>query len=122
MGFDSCIRPLKIQESIETLTPKMGVHLKVRVHSLTLFCTPTSIRCDPQASLLACNLASPCLGHEPKARVGTRYLGTTRILLHLTLMKVHIRSFAYKSDVESPMPPIMMCSWARSPVSTRFHN
>jgi hypothetical protein len=29
MGFDSFIHPLKIQESIGTLTPKMGVHLGV---------------------------------------------------------------------------------------------
>jgi len=26
MNFDRCNRPLKIQESIGTLTPKMGVH------------------------------------------------------------------------------------------------
>jgi hypothetical protein len=29
MGLDPCIRPLKIRESIEILTPKMGVHLGV---------------------------------------------------------------------------------------------
>jgi hypothetical protein len=27
--------------------------------------------CDSRASLLARNLASPCLGHEPKVRVTT---------------------------------------------------
>jgi hypothetical protein len=32
------------------------------------------MRCDPQASLLARNLASPCLGREPKARVVTLLL------------------------------------------------
>ncbi len=41
----------------------------MRVHSLTLFCTLGSMRCDSQASLLARNLASPCFGREPKARV-----------------------------------------------------
>jgi hypothetical protein len=40
MGFDPCNRPLKIRESIETPTPKMGVHLGVWVfihsHSFAL--------------------------------------------------------------------------------------
>jgi hypothetical protein len=31
-----------------------------------------SMRCDSRASLLARTLASPCLGHEPKARVVTK--------------------------------------------------
>jgi hypothetical protein len=35
MGFDPCNGPLKIRESIGTLTPKMGIHLGVRrfIHS-----------------------------------------------------------------------------------------
>jgi hypothetical protein len=41
----------------------------VRVRSLTLFPTPESMQCDSQGSLLTCNLASPCLDREPKARV-----------------------------------------------------
>jgi hypothetical protein len=44
----------------------------VRVHSLTLFCTLRSTKCDSQASLLARTLASPCLGRKPKARVTTK--------------------------------------------------
>jgi len=43
----------------------------VRVHALTFSYTPGSMKCDSQASLLACTLASPYLGHEPKARVAT---------------------------------------------------
>jgi hypothetical protein len=43
----------------------------VKVHSLTLFCTPRSIKCDSRASLLARTFASPCLGHKSKARVAT---------------------------------------------------
>jgi len=43
----------------------------VKVHSLTLSYTPRSIWRDSQVSLLACNLASPCFGCEPKARVAT---------------------------------------------------
>jgi hypothetical protein len=74
MVFDPYNCPLKIQESIGTITPKMGIHLGVsRVHSLTLFCTLESMRCDSWASLLAHNLTSPCLGYEPKARVATTF-------------------------------------------------
>jgi hypothetical protein len=29
------------------------------------------MKCDSWASFLACTFASPCLGHEPKARVAT---------------------------------------------------
>jgi hypothetical protein len=43
----------------------------VGVHSLTLSCTPENMKCDFQASLLACTFASPCLGREPKTRVTT---------------------------------------------------
>jgi hypothetical protein len=47
----------------------------VKVHSLTPFCTPGSMRCDFWASLLACNLASLCLGCEPKVKVVIIMLG-----------------------------------------------
>ncbi len=43
----------------------------VKVHALTLFCTPGNTRCDSWASFLAHNLANPCFGREPKARVVT---------------------------------------------------
>jgi hypothetical protein len=43
----------------------------VKVHSLTLFHAPMSMKCDYRPSHLACTFASPCLGHEPKARVVT---------------------------------------------------
>jgi hypothetical protein len=46
----------------------------VRVHPFTLSYTPMNMRCDSWASLLTCTLASPCFGHEPKARVATRML------------------------------------------------
>ncbi len=63
----------KIQESIGTPTPKMGIHLGVwgfiPSHSFAFFCTPESMRCDPWASFLARNLASPYFGGKPKARV-----------------------------------------------------
>jgi len=51
----------------------------VRVHSLTLSCTPGSIRFSSWASLLSRTLASPCLGHEPKARVTRRELSSTHV-------------------------------------------
>jgi hypothetical protein len=43
----------------------------VRVHSFKLSYVLGSMRCDSWASLLARTFASPCLGHEPKARVAT---------------------------------------------------
>ncbi len=74
MAFDPCNHPLKIWESIGTTIPKMGVHLGVwgfiplhsfalREHEMCLWASP-----------LARNLASPCFGHEPKAKVTTLYL------------------------------------------------
>jgi hypothetical protein len=92
MGFDPCHHSLKIQESIRTPTPKMGAHLGVGVFILShppTFSTswehemwfpsfillhsqsPRSTKCDSQISLLARTLVSPCLGHEPKAKVVT---------------------------------------------------
>ncbi len=74
MGFDPCNRVLKIQESIETPTPKVGAHLGVLRfipwHSPTL---PHSREheCVSQASLLALTFASPCLGRKPKVKVVT---------------------------------------------------
>jgi hypothetical protein len=43
----------------------------VKVYSLTLACTPGSMRLDSQASFLARDLASLCLGREPKPKVVT---------------------------------------------------
>jgi hypothetical protein len=72
MGFDPYNRFLKIQESIEIPTPKVGAHLEVwGVHSFTLFHTPGSMKCDSKPSHLAYTFASPCLGHKPKVRVAT---------------------------------------------------
>jgi hypothetical protein len=72
MGFDPYNYPLKIQESIETPTPKMGVHLGVEGSLLHTLCTLGSMKYDPWVSFLARNLASFCLGLEPKARVVTQ--------------------------------------------------
>jgi len=44
---------------------------RVRVQFLTLSYIFGSMRCDSWASFLAHNLASPCLGPEPKAKVAT---------------------------------------------------
>ncbi len=75
MGFDLCNHSLKIRESIGTPTLKVGVHLRVwRFNSHTLpYSQPArSMKCDSQASLLACTLANPCLGRDPKAKVTTK--------------------------------------------------
>jgi hypothetical protein len=70
---------MKIWESIETLISQSGSSLGgVRVHSFTLSYTPGSMRCDSRASLLARNLASPCLAREPKAKVATDYITKLR--------------------------------------------
>jgi len=50
MRFDPCNRPLKIQESIGTLIPKVEAHLGVvGVHSLTLSFILGSMKCDSWA-------------------------------------------------------------------------
>jgi len=46
LSFDLCNRPLKIQESTETPTPKVELPWGVRVHSLTLSHTPGSMLRD----------------------------------------------------------------------------
>jgi hypothetical protein len=46
----------------------------VRVHCLTLFCTPMSMRCDSRVSFLARTFVSLCLGYEPKVNVATLLL------------------------------------------------
>ncbi len=43
----------------------------VWVHSLTPSYIHGSIKCDFWASFLACIIGSPCIGHEPKAKVTT---------------------------------------------------
>jgi hypothetical protein len=95
MSFDPYNCPLKIWESIWESNSQNGNSFgSVRVHSLILFCTPRSMRCDSWASLLACTLASPCLGHEPKVRVATLALG---LRPRQRLAKVRTKSEAHES-------------------------
>jgi hypothetical protein len=68
LSFGPCNHSLNIQESTETLAPKLeNSHGSVKVHSFTLSFTLGVL-------LLACNLVSPCLGHEPKTNVATFHL------------------------------------------------
>jgi hypothetical protein len=71
MGFDPCNPFLKILESIGTLTPKVGAHLRVwgfiHSHSPTLL----EQKCDSRASHLTYTFASLYLDHKPKAKVAT---------------------------------------------------
>jgi hypothetical protein len=71
MSFYPCNRLIKIQQSIGTLTPKMGNHLGVwgffphallhsREHEMWL-----------SGLILARTFANPCLGCKPKVRVAT---------------------------------------------------
>jgi hypothetical protein len=39
------------------------------------------MKCDSQASFLACTFANPCLGHEPNARVATNALSWKKKML-----------------------------------------
>ncbi len=52
--------------------PQSGSPLgSVWVHSLALFYTPESMKCDSWASFLECTFASPCFSCKPKAKVAT---------------------------------------------------
>jgi len=81
LSFDPCNFPLKIRESTGTPTPQSGIPLGCESsfpHTFSHF-RKYVIQLPP--SLLACNLANPCLGHEPKVRVTTFYLW--KIMPHL---------------------------------------
>jgi hypothetical protein len=41
------------------------------------------MKCDSRASLLAYNLASPCLGRKPKAKVATKAFATNMYQLQV---------------------------------------
>jgi len=72
MGFDPYNCSLKIRESIRTPTLKVGAHLGV--WRFIPSCSPTFPRTwngTPELHSWPHTFASPCLGHEPKARVGT---------------------------------------------------
>jgi hypothetical protein len=53
----------------------------VWVHSLTLSYTLGSMKCDSQASFLACTFASLCFGCEPKAKVAIKNI--CKLTIHL---------------------------------------
>jgi len=71
MGFDPWNLSLKIQESIETPTPQVGVALGVWGFILSHSPTLLEVRYVSQNSLLPCTFTSPCFGREPKTRVVT---------------------------------------------------
>jgi hypothetical protein len=48
MNFDTCDHPLKIWESIGTLTPKVGADFEVWGFITQLSCTLGSMKCDFQ--------------------------------------------------------------------------
>jgi hypothetical protein len=71
LRFDRCNRLLRIWEFTRTPTPKVEPLGGVRVPH-TLSHSQEYVVWLP-VSFLARNLANPCLGHEPKARVTTLY-------------------------------------------------
>jgi hypothetical protein len=92
-------RSLNILESIETPTPKVGTHLGVWRFIPSHFptfphsCIPRNMKCDSWVSLLARTFTSPCLGHEPKARVATIFL--TSISQKPCIMVNHTKFIQY---------------------------
>ncbi len=71
LSFDPYNRPLKIRESTKTPTPQSGTPLGCEGSFPHTFSHPREYVVRFSVSLLACNLANPCLGREPKARVTT---------------------------------------------------
>jgi hypothetical protein len=72
LSYDPYNCCMKIQESIWDFKSQNESSLgNVKVHSLTLFCTLGSVKCDSWASFLAHTLTSLCLGCKPRARVAT---------------------------------------------------
>jgi len=61
---------MKIQKSNSQSGNSLG---SVRVHSFTFSYTLRNMRCKFQTSFLARTLASPCFGHEFKAKVATNF-------------------------------------------------
>jgi hypothetical protein len=97
LSFDPCNHSLNIWESIGTPIPKVGFSLgSVRVYSFTLPCTPRSMRHDSQASFLARNLATLCLGCEPKARVVTYKLWN--VVNFIKMLEIFLYSFVFQSN------------------------
>jgi hypothetical protein len=72
MGFEPYNHALKIQESIGTPIPTMGVHLGawgfIPSHSLAL---SGAWNVTPGLPSWPATLQPPCLGREPKAKVAT---------------------------------------------------
>ncbi len=72
MGFDPCNCALKIWESIwDSNSPCWEFPWECEGSFPHTLYTLGNMWCDSRISLLARNLATPCLGREPKARVMT---------------------------------------------------
>ncbi len=70
--------------------PKWELTWECGVHSLTLSYILGSMKCDSRASLLAHTFASPCLNHEPKARVTTFNFETLNFFGAKDHFKMHV--------------------------------
>jgi len=71
MSFDPWNYFMKIQNSIRTLTPKVGVHMGVYGFIPSHFITFRECKCDSHVTLSTCTFPCLCLGHKPKATVVT---------------------------------------------------
>ncbi len=111
LSFDPYNRSLTIWESIWDSNFQYENSLgSVRVHSLTFFCTPGSMKCDSQASLLPRTLASPCLGHEPKVRVAT-LIPYPFIIFTFGLKIESIKEFGTTSKLITSLPKEPFMKW-----------
>jgi hypothetical protein len=92
----------------------------VRVHSLTLFCTPGNIRCDSWDSFLAHNLANHCLCCEPKARVVTiwvqvwvLFIQYVRKFTNMSLsLDFCLETFEWKFEFDFLLQPSLSLAWS----------
>ncbi len=84
VSFDPCTPPLKIWDSIGIPIPKMGTHLGMWVHALTLPYTPESMKCDSHDSLLAHTFINICFDRESKVRVTTT-LKSKKVIISLVI-------------------------------------
>jgi hypothetical protein len=71
MGFDPWNFSLKIQKSIKTTPPKVGVHLEYEGSFPHTLPHSGSMKCDSRVSFLVRTFASPYFGRKLNVRIVT---------------------------------------------------
>jgi len=117
MGFDLCNHFLDLKVHLDYNSQSDSSFGSVKVHSLTLSYTPENMRCESRASLLAHTLASPCFGHEPKARVATLGLQIVGViktnwkLFHIYLKIFNIGPISHIIEKNNNQQYLILCLW-----------